>query len=77
MGLLESRGVADHRWQLGAQATFARAILVEMPDGSLNRYNFALMPQWVKARWTDGVLQPSKLYFPANAGLSETSDQQD
>lgn len=75
MGLLESLGVADHRWKLGAQAAFARAIPVELPDGSLHRYSFTLMPQWAKARWTDGVLQPSKLYFLAKAGLSETSDE--
>jgi hypothetical protein len=29
------------------------------------------MPQWVKARWIDGVLQPAKLYHIASAGLLE------
>ena len=40
-------------------------------DGSTGRYAFTLMPQWVKARWTAGVLQPSKLYHFANACLLE------
>lgn len=69
MSLLESWGIADDRWRLGAQAAFARAIPVEIEDGGLGKYSFTLMPQWVKVRWIDGVLQPSKLYIFARAGL--------
>lgn len=69
MGLLEGWGAADARWKLGAQASFARAIPVEPEDGSLARFAFTLMPMWVKARWSDGVLQPSKLYLHASAGM--------
>ena len=69
MKQLGSWEVADSRWQLGAQSAFARAIPVELDDGSIGRLAFTLMPQWVKARWTDGVLQPAKLYLYAAATL--------
>ena len=69
MKLLEQWGAADERWHLGIQATFAQAIPVELEDGSMGRYAFTLMPQWVKARWTDATLQPSKLYHLGSAGL--------
>ena len=69
MGLLEGWGVADERWKLAAQAAFARAIPVQLDDGTIGRYGFTLMPQWVKARWTSGVLQPSKLYHGGSAKI--------
>ncbi len=69
MGLLQDWGAADKRWKLGAQAAFARAIPVDLPDGKLGRFAFTLMPQWAKARWTQGVLQPAKLYHLAHAKL--------
>ncbi|MBR2834759.1 MAG: hypothetical protein IKE43_03470 [Coriobacteriales bacterium] len=69
MSLLESWGAADNRWKLGPQAAFARSVPVELPDGGFGRFAFSLMPQWVKARWTNGTPQPSKLYHLAHAGL--------
>lgn len=69
MGLLEQWGIADERWHLGAQAAFARALPVEKDDGTTGRFAFTLMPQWVKARWTDATLQPSKLYMLGSSGL--------
>ena len=75
MGLLESWGAADGRWKLGADAAFARALPVQLDDGENGRYAFTLMPQWVKARWTDTVLQPSKLYSFANGSVVGKSDQ--
>lgn len=73
MRLLEEWGIADARWQQGAQAAFAQAISVELEDGSAGRFSFTLMPQWVKARWKNGVLQPSKLYLFGTAGLLENA----
>ena len=73
MGLLEGWGAADERWRLGGQAAFARAVPVELADGTLGRYAFTLMPQWVKARWTDCEMQPSKLYHLAYAKLVDGS----
>lgn len=69
LGLLESWGAADSRWKLAADAAFARWVGVDLEDGSPGRYAITLMPQWVKVRWKDGVLQPSKLYFLATAQL--------
>ena len=67
MKLLEQWGIADKRWKRGVQAAFARAIPVELDDGTIGRYAFALMPLWVKVRWIAGVLQPAKLYHQASA----------
>ena len=67
--LMESWGIADDRWVLGGDAAFARAIPVEADNGEPARFAFALMPQWAKVRWRDGVLQPSKLYSFGNAKL--------
>lgn len=69
MGLLQGWGAADDRWRLAAEAAFARAIPVELDDGETGSFAFTLMPKLAKARWTDGVLQPSKLYHYAYAGL--------
>lgn len=71
--LLESWGIADGRWQLAGDAAFARAINVELDNGGTGRYAFTLMPQWVKARWTDRDLQPSKLYHLAKAELMSSN----
>ena len=71
MELLEGWGAADERWKLGAEAAFARALPIELDEGGAGRFAFTLMPQWAKARWTDGVLQPSKLYHLAHTGLLE------
>lgn len=68
-GLLEAQGSADERWRLVGKAAFARSVNVQLEDGSTGRYAFTLMPQWVKARWHEGIQQPSKLYHYANAGL--------
>ena len=67
MGLLEGWGAADGRWKRSIDSTFARALPVELEDGATGRYAFTVMPQWAKARWTDGALQPAKLYHLANA----------
>lgn len=69
MRLLEKWGVADQRWLDGIQATFARAIPVELDDGTLSRYSFTVMPHWVKVRWVNGRLVPAKLYHLAHAGI--------
>lgn len=70
MGLLEEWGAADERWRLTSGATFARGLPVELDDESVGCLALTLMPQWVKARWIDGVLQPAKLYFLANASIN-------
>ena len=69
LGMLEGWHAADARWKLAGDAAFARSLQVDLDDGSAGRYAFALMPQWVKARWTAKTLQPSKLYLLAHARL--------
>ncbi len=76
MGLLESWGAADARWKQTAQLTFARALPVELDEGETGRFAFTLMPQWAKARWTQGALQPAKLYHLAGAHVLDTSTTQ-
>ena len=67
MDVLHACGVADERWRLVADASFAQALAVEREDGTQGELGLVLMPQWVKARWTGGVMQPVKVYHFANA----------
>ena len=69
MELLEEWGIADSRWKLSVGSAFARALPMSASDGTTGRFCLTLMPQWVKVRWKDGVLQPAKLYHFANATL--------
>ena len=71
MNLLEKWNAADERWHLGAEAAFANAIPAWREDGSICKWAFTLIPQWAKARWKGGVLQPSKLYLLGSAGPLE------
>lgn len=71
MRRLEQWGAADERWRLAPEAAFARSIPMERDDGTIGRYAFTLMPQWVKARWKSGVLQQAKLYYIAKAGFTD------
>ena len=69
MQQFEDWGIADGRWKIAANASFARALPVVREDGTACRLAFSIMPQWTKARWTGGILQPSKLYYLAAATL--------
>lgn len=69
MRQFETWGIADERWRKGIDAVFARAIPVELDDGTTRGFAFTLMPQWAKVRWVDGVLQPSKLYLHGSTKL--------
>ena len=71
---LEAWGVADSRWKLAADAAFARSLPIELDDGKKGRYVFFLMPQWAKARWSAGVLQPAKLYHYATGKTLEKQE---
>lgn len=68
-GKLQEWGAADERWHLAAGAAFARGVPVELEDGGRGKCSFTLLPQWAKARWRDGVLQPAKLYYLGNSGI--------
>ena len=73
MHLFEKKGITDDRWKLVPEATFARALPMKRDDGSLGKFGFTLMPQWTKVRWRDGVLQPAKMYYLANATFLQGS----
>ena len=74
MGVLEGLGAVDARWHLAAGAAFARALPMEKDDGTVAPYSFTLIPQWMKARWRNGAIQPSKLYYLGRAGFLEESE---
>lgn len=63
MDLLKSTGVADDRVDHCSELSFARGISLPSEDGAFEPIALILMPVWVKARWKDGVIQPSKLYI--------------
>lgn len=72
MGLFERLGAADERWRQAAGAAFARWLPIVDDDGRTARRTFTLMPQWVKARWISGALQPGKLYYLGKAGILDS-----
>lgn len=71
MSQLEAWQIADGRWRQAAEAAFTRGIPAFKEDGTPVRFGFTLLPQWVKVRWKDGVLQPSKLYYLGSAKAFE------
>lgn len=74
-GKLQEWGIADERWKLGADIAFARALPVELDDGSVGRYSLTVFPQWAKVRWRNGVLDPAKLYCYASAGILDKQEE--
>lgn len=71
MNLFESWGAADSRWKLVSDLSLTRSIPVEDEEGRVRPYGLVIQPRWIKIRWTDGVLRPSKMYCLANAGLAD------
>lgn len=69
---LEQKGVVDSRWHLAPDATFARSLPAKRDDGSVGSFAFTLMPQWMKVRWKEGLLQPSKLYYYGNGAMLDS-----
>ncbi|MBQ3373944.1 MAG: hypothetical protein IJG40_12535 [Oscillospiraceae bacterium] len=67
MTLLESWGIADSRWKEAVGMTFTRVIPVEDERGNKACFAMVLTPNWVKIRWRNGVLQPSKMYCEGKA----------
>ena len=70
MSLLQDMGAADERWKVAPGATFARGLPITRDDGTPDKLALTLMPQWSKARWRNGTLQPAKLYFLGKATLT-------
>lgn len=71
MDLLGRWGIADERRNLIPDAAFARGLPVQYDDGREALYKLAVMPGWVKVRWSKACLQPSKFYFYVYAGTDD------
>ena len=69
MNLFESWGAADSRWKLVTDISLTRSIPVEDEEGRTRPFALVLQPHWIKIRWTDSILQKSKMYCLAHAGL--------
>ena len=69
MNLFGSWGAADGRWNLVSDMSFTRSIPVEDEEGTPRSYAFILQPHWIKIRWTETALQPSKMYCLARTTL--------
>jgi hypothetical protein len=69
MNLFESWGAADSRWKLVTDISLTRSIPVEDEEGKTRPFALVLQPHWIKIRWTDSILQKSKMYCLAHAGL--------
>jgi len=67
MQTLQRWGVADDRWRLTAEASFATYLPCQREDDTWGKYAFTLMPQWVKTRWADCTMQPAKVYYLGKA----------
>lgn len=71
MNLFESWGAADSRWNLVSDISLTRSVPVEDEEGRIRPYGLVIQPRWIKIRWTDGFLRPSKMYCLAHAGLAD------
>ena len=71
MNLFESWSAADSRWKLVSDISLTRSIPVEDEEGRTRPFALVLQPHWIKIRWTEGVLQNSKMYCLAHAGLAD------
>ena len=63
MGLLQSWGLADDRWQLIADAAFARHVAFTRYDGTEGRLALCVLLNYAKVKFVDGVAQPAKYYL--------------
>ena len=71
MNLLDSWGIADSRRKLIPDIAFTRSVPVEDGVGKPRRFALIIEPHWIKIRWNDTALRPSKVYCLARATLSD------
>ena len=71
MSLFESWGTADDRWRLVSDIAFTRSIPVEDDNGKPRRFGLVIEPHWIKIRWNDKALCPSKMYCLATVALTD------
>lgn len=68
MMMLEGLGLADDRWKLLANSTFARHIPYTRADGTESRLALVVCFNYAKIKFVDGVAQPAKFYLALKAG---------
>lgn len=60
--ILKSWNIADERTSLLQDLGLSRSIKIPNNNGEVAKYAFVLRPDWVKIRWRQCCLQPSKCY---------------
>ena len=74
MNVLKTWGIADERTSLLKDRGLSRSIKIPNNDGTDARLAFIFRPDWVKIRWRQCCLQPSKCYSFINAKKLESSE---
>lgn len=65
MGMLQGWGIADGRWELIPEMTFARGIVFERPDGSRGHLAMFVRLNYAKVKFVEGQMQAAKFYLAA------------
>ena len=68
MERLEGWGLADDRWHLIADASFARHVGFDSGDGPQGRFALCVLFNYAKVKFTDAIAQPAKFYLVLDAG---------
>ena len=71
MNLFRSWGAADDRWKMVSGIALTRSVPVVDDEGNTRPFALVIEPHWIKIRWNDAVLCPSKMYCLAQAGLTD------
>jgi hypothetical protein len=69
---LREWGIADERTDLIPEAALSTAFPLVDEDGSAAFYALAFLPRWIKVRWKNRKLMPSKCYCLLKGGLLGT-----
>ncbi len=65
--LFDDWNIVDDRFDTAFGIATAKAVPYLTPEEKISFYKLIIIPQWIKFRWTDGVIQPAKLYCLAMA----------
>ena len=71
MEKFESWGLADERWHLIADTSFARHVGFNREDGTTGRFALCVLFNYAKVKFTRAEAQPAKFYLMLQAGEVE------
>ena len=71
MERFEDWGLADNRWRLIADASFARHVGFDREDGTQGRFALCVLFNYAKVKFTGAKAQPAKFYLTLQAGEVE------